>query len=1218
VRAEGSLGDVARSLREHASPYAPNASSSSTGHRHLRHASAAAMCLAVVGLAHASAPAWALRAHAFAGSFGGEGAGNGQLALAAGVAVSRASGEVYVIDSANNRVERFSATGKYISQFDGKGEAPVRLRFFKAEEGPNVADSGIAIDNSSGGADPSRGDVYVADTGHNVIDKFTAAGAYVGRITKTPSGPLAGLFGVAVDSSGVLWDYQESGQIDSFGDAVGNPFLSSRTAHAVQRHPGFAVDAEGSLYANINGNGEEGPISGLTILAKLNAGGEALNEAVDREASIAPAVDLASNELYLDNASTVGAFSPDGAMLERFGLGHLSGGAAAHPVEASEIYGGIAVNPESGNVYVADSGTDRIDIFAPEAPSAPTVHELLSKEVTAGSAELAASIDPHGAPTSYYFQYGPSSCTASPSPCSDVPAAPGAPVGADFEAHNVAAHLEGLAAGTYYYRVLAVNEHGPTEGAQRTFTVPPGEPALPDGRSWELVSPPSKNGAVVALGVGYREGEALQASADGTAMTYGATAAIGAEPQGNRSLEWSQIFSARSPTGWSSQDIAPKNEAATGFTAGNVSVYKQFSTDLSLGLVEQSPGDEPPLSPEATEKTIYLHEQNGVYKPLVTTANVLPGKEFGPGLQFLGATPDLSHVVFRSPVALIANAGEVPEHLYEWAGGRLQLVSVLADGTPAAGEVQLGDATGEIRNVRNAISSDGSRIFFSTTGEGEQRRLYMRDVASGKSVRLDVAQGPGVPEPERAEARFQTAAADGSRVFFTDTQRLTADSTASPEGENQRADLYECEVIDEGGKPACSLHDLTVAQPGENADVQGELMGASEDGTYVYVVATGVLAPGASPGADNLYELHDTGAGWTSRLVAILSSEDERDWDGIRLDNQRNGELEEALQHLTARVSPHGRWLTFMSDRSLTGYDNVDLVSGKADEEVFLYDALSNRLVCASCNPSGARPTGVFDPAGVQRPRLLIDSDEDWQGRWLAASIPGWTPADNQHALTQSRYLSDSGRLFFDSAEALVPPDVNGRADVYQYEPLGIGGCTAALETFSEASGGCVALISSGTSGEESAFLDASASGGDAFFLTASRLAPQDYDTALDIYDAHECTGASPCLGGLPVTRPPCATGEACKGAPSTQPARSAPSGSATFSGPGNLHPGTSKPRPPTRAKLLARALRACKKKPRRRRAACEALARRRYGAKATLKTHGAGTRLSRGRRHGL
>ncbi len=67
------------------------------------------------------------------------------------------------------------------------------------------------------------------------------------------------------------------------------------------------------------------------------------------------------------------------------------------------------------------------------------------------------------------------------------------------------------------------------------------------------------------------------------------------------------------------------------------------------------------------------------------------------------------------------------------------------------------------------------------------------------------------------------------------------------------------------------------------------------------------------------------------------------------------------LNELTSRVSPNGRYLAFMSERSLTGYDNRDAAVACPDEEVFLYDASSNRLVCASCDPTGARPTGIHE-----------------------------------------------------------------------------------------------------------------------------------------------------------------------------------------------------------------------------------------------------------------
>src|SRR6185312_14617857 len=101
-------------------------------------------------------------------------------------------------------------------------------------------------------------------------------------------------------------------------------------------------------------------------------------------------------------------------------------------------------------------------------------------------------------------------------------------------------------------------------------------------------------------------------------------------------------------------------------------------------------------------------------------------------------------------------------------------------------------------------------------------------------------------------------------------------------------------------------------------------------------------------------------------------------------------------------------------------------------------------------------------------------------------------------AFYQSRYMDDQGRVFLNSVEALVPQDTNGKADVYEWEPSGVGGCTPAAETYSEAfsegQGGCIALISSGKSDRAASFLDASADGNDVFFLTSGKLVPQDED----------------------------------------------------------------------------------------------------------------------------
>ncbi len=182
----------------------------------------------------------------------------------------------------------------------------------------------------------------------------------------------------------------------------------------------------------------------------------------------------------------------------------------------------------------------------------------------------------------------------------------------------------------------------------------------------------------------------------------------------------------------------------------------------------------------------------------------------------------------------------------------------------------------------------------------------------------------------------------------------------------------------------------------------------------------------------------------------------------------------------------------------------------------------------------------------------------------MAGSVPGWTGEEAQGALYQSRYLSNSGRLFFDSPDALVPADVDGVENLYEYEPEGVGNCegtvAGASQVYERQTGGCVGLISSGTSAQESVFLDASENGDDVFFMTTSQLVPQDLDSAYDVYDAHVCSVASPCSSSAVAVPPACTTADSCRAAPVPQPAIFGPPPSATFSGTGNLAPEVAPP----------------------------------------------------------
>ena len=449
----------------------------------------------------------------------------------------------------------------------------------------------------------------------------------------------------------------------------------------------------------------------------------------------------------------------------------------------------------------------------------------------------------------------------------------------------------------------------------------------------------------------------------------------------------------------------------------------------------------------------------------------------------------------------------------------------------------------------NAVSADGSRIFWTDLVD---HSLYVR-VNGEATVQIDVSQGLGAS----GGGHFMTANAEGTKVFFTDESRLTADSTAAA-GE---PDLYECELVEAHGTLECALSDLTLDA---HADVLG-VLGSSEDGSTLYFVANGVLASGASSGECkepyayepghqecNLYVWHGEGAGaGSTTFIARLSGADlSNDTIPGGYTTQLNsvptsgGDTDPQLGWRTAEATPDGRYLAFMSIDPLTGYDNGDPSSRfKQDFEVYVYDVETHALACASCDPSGERPVG---------------------SSWL----PVYGNAHFVAFTRQPRWLSEDGRVFFDSDNAIIPADSSDAQNVYEYE------------------GGNVYLISSGTTPRASYFDDASPSGNDVFFTTASQLVAQDTDELTDLYDARVDGGIA---AQNAASSAPCA-GDACRGAASAAPALGSAL-SQVFSGPGNLAPttesktvSTATSKSLTRAQKLAKALKACKKEKQRRR----------------------------------
>lgn len=599
---------------------------------------------------------------------------------------------------------------------------------------------------------------------------------------------------------------------------------------------------------------------------------------------------------------------------------------------------------------------------------------------------------------------------------------------------------------------------------------------LPDCRAYELVTP----GALV------QDSRAARASVAGGALSYYST-----KPVPGASSSSPFYLAKRGPDGWTDEPVAPQSQAAA-LTTETCEPTVFLPPDLSVNVFEAGwfEASDPGICSRPEElvpgeplpyRNVLLHDlADGSYRLVnVTPQGTIPGNA-----RFQDASDNFGEIVFGEEAQLTPEA-PAGYDFYVWSGGIVRLLTILPDGSPASGElVESTGHPGAIRSgfapVSGAMSGDGRRVFFYSGG-----KLYMREngdrpqsaIAGGTctepllacSVQVDASHGPGLG----GAGVFWRATGDGSSVLFTDTRKLTPSSTA----ESGKPDLYRFDA--ESGQ----LTDLTV-HAGEAAGVLG-VSGIAEDGSYVYFVANGAIAPGAqpgdcpgtkeAPGHCNLYVLHDG----SIAFIGTLSGADGLMW-------QEEFSVKK-LSKLQANVSPNGRYLAFISFESFP--------------ELFLYRAAADGsaadLRCVSC------PPGPIQNPGVE-----------------LASVGNYTP----NSLSQVNFSSwkvnavlDDGSLFFSAGGALLPADDNASNDVYEYRDGGLH------------------LISPGNSAAGARFLDASPDGTDVFFETSQSLIGGDRE-GQSIYDARVD-------GGFPEPRPappPC-EGEVCRAPILTPPAPAEP-----------------------------------------------------------------------------
>jgi len=1078
----------------------------------------------------------------FVKSFGGEGEGVCKLMSTQDPIAVGSDGTVYVADS----YDKDGAGGLHIfvnrvQKFDPDGACIGEVKLF---EGENETIRDLAVD--------SNGNFYVSVAGGGgIIRKYSPTGTLLVNLGGVQTE------GLSIDAADNLFAKQRG---DAVTKSASNYFVAEYTSDALVKRFGYlpGLSAGTSLAAlELSGGKEgvfategsagvnflpvpEGPVivpeachvkpGGLgSVRATLQAEVNPEGKATTFRAQYLPQAKFEAEGNQFKNFQETGSFS-------------LANGASDFKLyEAAPVVQGLTPETEYRCRIVAENA-DGTTSPSPEGEFetkesfefGPTFVTSVSEEEATLNAEgnplgLAATAEIEYVTDAQFQEDRFAQASHSPPPELDYGAGE-APV------------LKGLTliglqpATTYHWRlhvkngvppagiVCPKNAEEPCPANEHEFRTY-GPEARPDNRGYELVSPGQKNSAevatpIVAAGLNEDRSMLIQVSSgSGEAATYTSFTSFGKDAEGAPSA--SQYLSKRTAAGWNTQNISP-----FGFQSPVIAIpYKGFDPELGFAVFKVTSGALAPGCPEGVEN-LYLRD-NTMGTLTCLTAEVPQAGDFG-CFNYAGASEDGSRVFFASGSSYAGAPAGNGFNLYEWSTtDGLKPISVLpGQSTPVApnkgttfgptidalhpnaiANCQFGQTT-----MRHVVSADGSKAFWTYVPENtSEPTQLLAHIDGAETVQLDAKQsGAGTS----GNGVFVAAAKDGSVVYFTSPNRLVTGAKAEPGA----PDLYRYDFSQAVGSRLTDVTKKGIVL----ADVQG-VIGASDDASSIYFVARGVLSEEegaakekAKEGALNLYLSHE---GQTA-FIARLSSEDFKDWEA-------------QPKNLSARVSPDGRHLAFLSHEApaLAEYENTIakgqhcqqdikekvLFGGPICTQAFLYDAETKELSCVSCNPTGERPLG---PAG----------------------LPGWS-----NVYEGPRYLSDDGsRFFFESFDALSRDDVNGLRDVYEFELPGNGTCTTTSGTFDPKSGGCHFLVSSGISSGESYLLDGSANGRDVFFSTRQKLVGWDTNENFDVYDYREGGGfAEP-------VEPVICVGEAgCKPPVPAPPVPASPS-TPTFTGPEN------------------------------------------------------------------
>ncbi len=655
---------------------------------------------------------------------------------------------------------------------------------------------------------------------------------------------------------------------------------------------------------------------------------------------------------------------------------------------------------------------------------------------------------------------------------------------------------------------------------------------LPDCRAYEMVTPPYKNSGLARVMVISPSGLSTQMFVDG------GYAGIEGYPNVVIPLPAELYTTRRTSSGWvSTPDDLPSSEympfLSGGFInwgySGEEGLDNQMSVWMDRGV--RQPDNRLDLFMRRADRSIV-----DVGPGLPPTAPFGTPDELGRGSNLFPISPSAngSRLFFSTAGDHwpFDSTQEGRASLYEYLGtGNTAPLLVGVDNSGALisqcgtvlGEGSFGN--GGTESGHNDISTDGNTVFFtavSTESVGAQNSACSLNGPPVNELYARIDNGlPGahtvaISEPSKedcsacdteagvlADAHFDGASEDGSKVFFTTTQSLLYGDTGN--------NLYEYDFDAPAGEKVLRVTagDATLSNPPPGlVRIIGQTPVNSEDGSHVYFVATGVLTTvpngegeSAESGAENMYvfERDTRFPGGHTAFVAGLSGRDVFGPGG----------------KWAPETTPDGRFLVFASERDLTPDDT------STARQIFEYDAQTGALVRVSIGQDGFNHNGNVSAKDRKNGELLNAASIVTPAESISSSFETSQPTGYWSYLSVS---ADGSYVFFQSTVGLTPQAFNERVVTeYQGEPV-------YANNIYEYHAGQVSLISDGQDLSSLSFQSnvqlrgTDVSGRDVFFQTVDHLVGQDTDTGLDIYDARSD-------GGFPApVLPQSCSGEACQG----------------------------------------------------------------------------------------